>query len=227
MARRGAGGKTREELDAALDALGATLEVETDPDSTRFEGEVLARNLDAYLALLADVLLRPTFAPAELARTKRELVAQIDELRTDDRALCARFFARNLYGDHPYGHPPEGRRAASRPRPPRRSRRTSSALRGPQPRHRRRGRRRAGRLRARASRAPSRACARGPRPTRSSCARPCRPSGWRIQLVDKPDRQQTQLMFGHPGAARHRPRLPAAPGRPRRLRRPRHERRRS
>ena len=24
------------------------------------------------------------------------------------------------------------------------------------------------------------------------------PKGWRIQLVDKPDRQQTQLLFGHP-----------------------------
>ena len=116
MALRGAGGKTREELDAALDALGATLEVETRPDSTRFEGEVLARNLDAFLALLADMLLRPTFAPAELARTQREIVAQIEELRTDDHALCARFFARNLYGDHPYGHPPDGLPAASRPR---------------------------------------------------------------------------------------------------------------
>jgi zinc protease len=27
---------------------------------------------------------------------------------------------------------------------------------------------------------------------------PVAPRGWRIQLVDKPDRQQTQLMFGHP-----------------------------
>ena len=27
---------------------------------------------------------------------------------------------------------------------------------------------------------------------------PVPPRGWRIQLVDKPDRQQTQLMFGHP-----------------------------
>ncbi|HTA18770.1 MAG TPA: insulinase family protein, partial [Polyangia bacterium] len=106
MALRGAGGKTREQLDAALDALGATLEVDTQPDETRFEGDVLARNLDAYLALVADVLLRPTFAPAELTRTKRELVAQIEELRTDDRALCGRFFARNVFGDHPYGHSP-------------------------------------------------------------------------------------------------------------------------
>ena len=162
---------------------------------------MLARNLDAFLALVADVLLRPTFAPAELARTKREIVAQIEELRTDDRALCARFFARNVYGDHPYGHPPDGpaRRDRGGDAPPR-SPPTSSAVR-----------------RAATSSSPSsgdvdrrdfaaraRARFKGMRDrgaaarTRWSCARPSPPKGWRIQLVDKPDRQQTQLMFGHP-----------------------------
>src|SRR5207245_1651272 len=92
------------------DALGATVQVQTDVDSVRFEGEVLSRNLDALLAILADIILRPQFAPAELARTRRELLARLEEARTDDHALCARFFARNLYSDHPYGHPPEGTR---------------------------------------------------------------------------------------------------------------------
>ena len=199
MALRGAGGKTREQLDAALDALGATLEVETQPDETRFEGEVLARNLDAYLALLADVLLRPTFAPAELARTKRELVAQIEELRTDDRALCARFFTHNLFGDHPYGHPPEGLPAA-----------LEAASAAEVSAHFKRlfvgrnlviavaGDVDAADVRARLARAfkGMRDLA-APPPDALELRPPVPPRGWRIQLVDKPDRQQTQLMFGH------------------------------
>ena len=60
-ARHGAGGRSRAQLDEALDALGGTLEVHTEQDLTRFEGEVLARNLDAYLAMVADILIRPTF----------------------------------------------------------------------------------------------------------------------------------------------------------------------
>jgi zinc protease len=201
MALRGAGRRSREELDAALDALGATLEVHTEPDSTRFEGEVLARNLDAFLAIVGDVLVRPRFAPAEVARTARELAAQIDELRTDDQALCARFFARNVYGDHPYGHPPEGLKgavlaagadevaahfrrlfvgknlvvaAAGDVEPDDFAARLGRALDG---------------LRA------------GPAPAPSSLElrEPVAPRGWRIQLVDKSDRQQTQLMFGHAG----------------------------
>jgi zinc protease len=200
MALRGAGGKTREQLDAALDALGATLEVETQPDETRFEGEVLTRNLDAYLALVADVLLRPTFAPAELARTKRELVAQIEELRTDDRALCGRFFVRNVFGDHPYGHPPEGLPAALEAA-------TAAEVSAHFKRHfvgrnlviAAAGDVDAADFAARLARAFKgiRDLA-APPPDALELRPPVPPRGWRIQLVDKPDRQQTQLMFGHP-----------------------------
>jgi zinc protease len=200
MALRGAGGKTREQLDAALDALGATLEVDTQPDQTRFEGDVLARNLDAYLALVADVLLRPTFAPAELVRSKRELVAQIEELRTDDRALCARFFARNLYGDHPYGHAPEGLPSTIETA-------TSAELAAHFRRHF------VGRNLVIAAAGDVDADDFGARLQRAfkgmrdlpappvdplEVRAPVPPKGWRIELVDKPDRQQTQLMFGHP-----------------------------
>jgi zinc protease len=200
MALRGAGGKTREELDAALDALGATLEVETQPDETRFEGDVLSKNLDAYLALVADVLLRPTFAPAELARTKRELQAQIEELRTDDRALCGRFFARNLFGDHPYGHPPEGLPAAIEAV-------TASEAAAHFKRHfvgrnlviAAAGDVEAADFGARLARAlKGMRDVPAPPPDALELRPPVPPHGWRIQLVDKPDRQQTQLMFGHP-----------------------------
>src|SRR6266540_4780119 len=84
-ARRGAGGRSREATDAAIDALGATLEVTTEPDSTRFEAEVLTRNLDPLLALLADVVVRPSFLPAEFARTRNEIEGQIDEDRKSTR----------------------------------------------------------------------------------------------------------------------------------------------
>jgi zinc protease len=200
MALRGAGGKTREELDAAFDALGATLEAHTEIDQTRFEGEVLARNLDAYLALVADVLLRPTFAAAELTRTKRELIAQIDELRTDDHALCARFFSHNVFGDHPYGHPPEGRAAAIEATTP-----AEAAA------HFKRifvGRNlvigAAGAIDPADFQARLQKAFKGMRDLAAPPADPLElrppvpPKGWRIQLVDKPDRQQSQLMFGHP-----------------------------
>jgi len=199
-ARRGAGGKSREELDDALDSLGATLDVTTAPDSTRFEGEVLSRNLEAYLALVADVIVRPTFAAAELDRTRREVIGQIEELRNDDRALCGRFFARNLYADHPYGHPADGIPAVLEAAKPD----EVSA-------HFRRhfvGKNLvfafSGDVDADALSAALKRTFHGlaggpaPEPNALELREPVPPKGWRIQLVDKPDRQQAQLMFGHP-----------------------------
>jgi predicted Zn-dependent peptidase len=69
---------------------------------------VLARNLQPFLKILADIVLRPDFKAAEFTRTRREILAQLDEMRNDDRSLCARFFERRLYGDHPYGRAADG-----------------------------------------------------------------------------------------------------------------------
>jgi len=199
-ARRGAGGKSREEIDAALDALGAALDVTTMPDSTRFEGEVLARNLDAYLALVADVLVRPNFSVAELDRTRHEVVGQIDEQRNDDRALAARFFVRNVYADHPYGHPTDGiTPALEAARPEEVSAHFRRHFVGKNLVFAFSGDVDADALAATLKRA-FRGLSAGPAPEVNplELREPVPPKGWRIQLVDKPDRQQTQLLFGHP-----------------------------
>ena len=199
LARRGAGPRTREQIDAALDELGATLDVETDADAVRFAGHVLARNLDAFLAILGDIVVRPQLGEAELARTRREIAAQIDESRNDDQALCARFFARNLYGDHPYGRSADGTRASL------------DALKVDEvAAHFRRqfvgknlifaatGDVEPTDLAARLGRAFV-GLREGPADKQPPLRTPVPPSGWRVQLVDKPDRQQTQIMFGHAG----------------------------
>jgi zinc protease len=197
LARRGAGKRAREQMDAALDELGATLEVTTDADSVRFEGHVLARNLDPFLAILGDIIVRPQLTAAELGRTRREIAAQIDESRNEDQALCARFFARNLYGDHPYGRSAEGTRAS-----------LELITRDEVAAHFKRqfvgknlivaalGDVEADDFAARVGRAFA-GLRDGPAPPPIELRAPVPPSGWRIQLVDKPDRQQTQLMFGH------------------------------
>ncbi|MES1165377.1 MAG: pitrilysin family protein [Verrucomicrobiota bacterium] len=201
VARRGAAGKTRDEIDTLLDALGATLDVHTDPDSLRFEGHVLSRNLETYLEIVAAILLRPDFAAAEVARTRREILGDLDEQRADDQALCRRYFVRNLYNDHPYGHPPEGDRASLE-----RIRREDlrafhrQHVVGPNVILAAGGDVSAPAFHALAQRlfaAMPAGAAPGPNPL--VVREPLPPSGWRIQIVDKPDRQQAQIMFGQFG----------------------------
>lgn len=108
MQRRGAGGKTRAQLDESIDALGASVQVLCWHDQVLFEAVALKEHIDAACALLGDVLLRPDFATDEADRLQRELLAGLDDLRDDDGALAGRFFARALYGEHPYARPVGG-----------------------------------------------------------------------------------------------------------------------
>ncbi|MCA1664718.1 MAG: insulinase family protein, partial [Myxococcales bacterium] len=100
---RGAGGRTRAEIDAAFDALGTSLDVSSDYDGVTFDLTVLKEKLEAALVLLADVILRPDCPRAEADKLKRELLASLDDLRDDDGSLVRRYFTRALYGAHPYG----------------------------------------------------------------------------------------------------------------------------
>jgi zinc protease len=197
LARRGAAGHSRQQIDETLDALGASLEVLVEPDSVRLVGQVLARNLDAFLDVVADVVLRPDFREDEFARTRREILASLDEARNDDTTLCARFFERRLYGDHPYGRAADGT-AKSLARITRREAETRyrAAFVGRNLIFGFAGAVTPDELHSKLARAFAKLAAGSP-PAPSPIRAPLVPDGWRIQLVDKPDRQQTQIMFGH------------------------------
>ena len=103
----GAGGRSRSEIDEALDALGGTLRSDRagrHPVRGRGAG-AQPRRLPGYRQRHPD--------PPDLRAGRARPHApggrgQIDESRNDDRLLCGRFFMRNVYGDHPYGHPLDG-----------------------------------------------------------------------------------------------------------------------
>ena len=200
VARRGAAGKTREQLDNDLDDLGASLDVLVDTESTRFVGRVLAKNLDAFMDLLADVVLRPTFAQPEIDRTRREVLAQLAEARNDDRSLAARNFNRRLWGRHPYGQPADGtERSLPKLKRAQLQAHFAAQFSG------------ANVIFAATGDITKEAFASavaerfGKLPTghaqTTELPRALAPQGLRIQLVDKPDRQQVQMMFGQLGLA--------------------------
>ena len=100
---RGAAGRSRAAIDEAFDALGTSLGIHTDFDGAHFELTVLRDRLPAAMQLLADIVLRPDFPAVEADKLRREIAAQLDELRDDDGQLARRFLGTRLFGDHPYG----------------------------------------------------------------------------------------------------------------------------
>jgi zinc protease len=103
MLRRGCQGMTSEQVDFRIDALGAEMAVDTSPSTVAIHAQVIARNVDAFVDLLARMLATPTFPPEELERLKRETVAEIVESRDNDRSVAQKALQRTLFEGHPYG----------------------------------------------------------------------------------------------------------------------------
>src|SRR5439155_11213058 len=70
---RGTKKHTTQSLAEALDFLGASLKVDADYEITTISLTTLTKNLEPAFALVAEVVLSPTFPPAELERTRKEI----------------------------------------------------------------------------------------------------------------------------------------------------------
>jgi zinc protease len=103
MLRRGCEGMTAEQIDFRIDALGAEMAVDTSASTVAIHAQVIERNLDAFVELLARVLATPTFPEDQLQRLIRETQAEIIEARDSDRVLAQKAMQRTLFPAHPYG----------------------------------------------------------------------------------------------------------------------------
>ncbi len=208
MLLRGAGGRSRAEVEETVDSLGASLDAGAAHTSMALDGETLTRNLDAFAELLHDALVDPTFDVSELERLKRETVSEIESLRDDDQGLASRFFRTEVYAGHPYGRPPIGTirsvrgigvedvRAFFKQHFVGRNMVVSAA--GDLD-----GAAFVTLLRDRFAEVPAgeaEVFEVGPAP---------RPPGRRVVLVDKPERTQAQILIGHDGIAAEHPDRPA------------------
>ena len=114
MLQQGAG--VRGALEVADEAafLGAQLNTAASFDGASASIHVPKRRLEAGLDLLADVVLRPSFADSEIARQRELRAAQLVQQRDEPVAVANVAFPAIVYGrDHPYGHPLNGTDSAT------------------------------------------------------------------------------------------------------------------
>jgi zinc protease len=97
------------EIDDALSRLGADLATGANLDYSVVSLSALKENLDASLAIYADVILNPAFSPTELERLKRLQLASIQQEKSSPTSMALRVLPRLLYGeDHAYSLPMTG-----------------------------------------------------------------------------------------------------------------------
>ena len=105
----GAGGKDALALADAIDFLGATIGAGASWDASTVRLRVPVARLDAALALMADVALRPDFPEAELRRLRKEALTDLLQARDVPGAIASRALAQAVFGPgHRYGRPQAG-----------------------------------------------------------------------------------------------------------------------
>ncbi len=81
MVFKGAGGRSARALSEAIEDVGGELNAATDRDSTAFTASVLPEHVDLGLELIADMIRRPHFDPAELLKEKQVVLQELGEAR--------------------------------------------------------------------------------------------------------------------------------------------------
>jgi predicted Zn-dependent peptidase len=104
MLDEGAGSATALQISDEVDFLGADLSASAGWDATRVGVHVPVKRIERALAILADVVRRPTFPAAELERLRKERLTELLQARDEPAAIASVALARALYGkDHRYG----------------------------------------------------------------------------------------------------------------------------
>jgi zinc protease len=103
MLRRGAGGRSYDMLNEIIEAVGASFDFDTGRHTLGFDTYSLAEDFDLPLSLLAQSLKTPDFPETELEKSRKQLLARLEERKhsTNMQALLA--FRQHLYAPgHPY-----------------------------------------------------------------------------------------------------------------------------
>lgn len=103
MLRRGADGLSNEQIEDLVDRLGGELGVDAGPSTVSLSSEVISRNLDPFVDLVAKLVGASSFPEEEIGRLVREMQAEIVDSRDSDRSLANRALRRTLFSGHAYG----------------------------------------------------------------------------------------------------------------------------
>jgi predicted Zn-dependent peptidase len=103
LMRQGTTTKTSEQISEQLDRLAGSVSVGAGISSpfATVNGSGLTNNLDTVLALMADVLLNPSFPQVEIDRYKTRTRANLMQQRSQPGFLASERLNKVVYGDHP------------------------------------------------------------------------------------------------------------------------------
>ncbi|MEN9722558.1 MAG: hypothetical protein RJB38_544 [Pseudomonadota bacterium] len=199
MLLRGTRKHTKSQIDVLLDQWGAELAIETRAEAVILRAASLSSKTPELLSLLTEILTEPGFPKVELEKLKKETLSALLAQKGNDQALASTKFTQFLFAGHPYGRPVEG--IASEVSSFQSSDLTTHYEQLLQPASfllLATGDWSAATLQDWATRLES-ALRKKTEPALVRVSPPTLPSGRRLEIVDKPERTQTQILIGQLG----------------------------
>ncbi|CAN5389114.1 pitrilysin family protein [soil metagenome] len=95
---QGTAKKTPQELEEAIQQLGASINVSASTENIRVSANTLARNYDATLALVEEILFEPRWDAKEFELIKQSTISQIRQLEANPNAIAQNNFSLLIYG---------------------------------------------------------------------------------------------------------------------------------
>ena len=96
---RGTANKTPEELEEAIDILGASISVNSGRQSIVISGNTLARNFQATMDLVEEILLEPRWDETEFDLAKQSTLSNIAAQSADPNSIASNTFNKLVYGE--------------------------------------------------------------------------------------------------------------------------------
>ncbi len=97
---KGTKNKTPEELENAIESLGARINAYATDDSVIISGTTLSKHFDATMALVSEILLEPRWDEKEFDLLKQSTISNIQRSKANPNSISANEFAKLLYGDN-------------------------------------------------------------------------------------------------------------------------------
>ncbi|WP_259368753.1 pitrilysin family protein [Colwellia sp. Bg11-12] len=98
--------KTPQELEEAIGLLGANLRISSNREFVTISGRSLAKNFDATVDLLSEMLLTPRWQESEFARLKSTRLTRIKQAKGNANTIANNVFNKLLYSEkHVAGNP--------------------------------------------------------------------------------------------------------------------------
>ena len=108
MLTKGTANRTPVELEQAIDALGASVNIYAGEEGITVSGNTLARNYEQTMAIVTEMLLEPRWDSTEFVLVKQDVQSSLEQAKANPNALASDVFRKLTYGNTILANNPRG-----------------------------------------------------------------------------------------------------------------------